>query len=167
MRPDHPRGKSEDGNTPSGAGLKRRDILLGGTSLVAASTLLGAHAAQAQEPVRTPPTGKQPNILVIMGDDIGWENMGGYHQGIMSDKTPNLESWLLRACLHRLLRRSELYGRPRQFHHRRTAHPYGDDDRRATGLRWECRSKRHNRHRTERDGLRHRPVRQEPPWGPK
>jgi arylsulfatase A-like enzyme len=34
---------------------------------------------------------KKPNILVIMGDDIGWFNVGAYHQGIMSGKTPNLD----------------------------------------------------------------------------
>lgn len=34
---------------------------------------------------------KKPNILVIMGDDIGWFNIGAYHQGIMSSKTPNLD----------------------------------------------------------------------------
>jgi|SRR5262245_13607765 len=33
---------------------------------------------------------KKPNILVIMGDDIGWFNVEPYHQGIMSGKTPNL-----------------------------------------------------------------------------
>src|SRR5271163_2210284 len=26
-----------------------------------------------------------------MGDDIGWFNIGAYHQGIMSGKTPNLD----------------------------------------------------------------------------
>jgi len=35
--------------------------------------------------------GKRPNILVIMGDDVGWFNIGAYHQGIMSGKTPNLD----------------------------------------------------------------------------
>jgi arylsulfatase A-like enzyme len=34
---------------------------------------------------------KPPNILVIMGDDIGWFNVGAYHRGIMSGKTPNLD----------------------------------------------------------------------------
>ena len=33
----------------------------------------------------------KPNILVIMGDDIGWFNIGAYHQGIMSGRTPNLD----------------------------------------------------------------------------
>jgi arylsulfatase A-like enzyme len=32
-----------------------------------------------------------PNILVIMGDDVGWFNIGAYHQGIMSGRTPNLD----------------------------------------------------------------------------
>ena len=34
---------------------------------------------------------KPPNILVIMGDDVGWFNVGAYHRGIMSGKTPNLD----------------------------------------------------------------------------
>jgi arylsulfatase A-like enzyme len=34
---------------------------------------------------------KKPNILVIMGDDIGWFNLGSYNQGIMLDATPNLD----------------------------------------------------------------------------
>jgi len=34
---------------------------------------------------------KKPNILVIMGDDVGWFNIGAYHGGIMSGKTPNLD----------------------------------------------------------------------------
>jgi arylsulfatase len=34
---------------------------------------------------------KQPNIVFIMGDDIGWYNIGAYHQGIMAGRTPNLD----------------------------------------------------------------------------
>jgi arylsulfatase len=34
---------------------------------------------------------KQPNILFIMGDDIGWLNIGAYHRGIMAGRTPNLD----------------------------------------------------------------------------
>lgn len=33
----------------------------------------------------------KPNILVIMGDDVGWFNIGAYNRGIMSGKTPNLD----------------------------------------------------------------------------
>jgi arylsulfatase A-like enzyme len=34
---------------------------------------------------------KQPNILFIMGDDIGWFNIGAYHRGMMASRTPNLD----------------------------------------------------------------------------
>ena len=36
-------------------------------------------------------SGKKPNIVVIMGDDVGWFNIGAYHQGIMASRTPNLD----------------------------------------------------------------------------
>jgi arylsulfatase len=48
---------------------------------IAAGPLL-ANPALAQQ---------KPNILVIMGDDVGWFNIGAYHQGIMVGKTPNLD----------------------------------------------------------------------------
>ncbi len=35
--------------------------------------------------------GNKPNILVIMGDDIGWFNPRTYHQGVMGYKTPNID----------------------------------------------------------------------------
>ena len=34
---------------------------------------------------------KKPNILFIMGDDVGWANIGVYNQGIMAGRTPNLD----------------------------------------------------------------------------
>jgi arylsulfatase len=57
------------------------------TSAVVLSTTLAfatlpATAQQQQRP---------PNILVIMGDDVGWFNIGAYHRGMMSGKTPNLD----------------------------------------------------------------------------
>jgi arylsulfatase A-like enzyme len=52
--------------------------------LTATAALIGAAGPlQAQE--------KKPNILVIMGDDIGWFNLGSYNQGIMLETTPNLD----------------------------------------------------------------------------
>ena len=33
----------------------------------------------------------KPNIIFIMGDDIGWSNIGVYNQGIMAVRTPNLD----------------------------------------------------------------------------
>jgi arylsulfatase A-like enzyme len=56
-----------------------------GLSVLTATAALIAAAGplQAQQ--------KKPNILFIMGDDIGWFNIGAYHRGIMSGKTPNLD----------------------------------------------------------------------------
>src|SRR5215468_2884928 len=34
---------------------------------------------------------EKPNIIFIMGDDIGWSNIGVYNQGIMAGRTPNLD----------------------------------------------------------------------------
>src|ERR1700757_3650684 len=36
-------------------------------------------------------TAKQPNIVVIMADDIGWSNIGVYNMGMMAGRTPNLD----------------------------------------------------------------------------
>src|SRR5690242_7500363 len=70
--------------------LNRRNMLLAGTSLAAASALGSAVETAVAQAQQAAPSGK-PNILVIMGDDIGWFNIGAYHQGIMSGKTPNLD----------------------------------------------------------------------------
>jgi arylsulfatase len=94
MSRDPTREKSEGGIAQNSEGLKRRDLLLSGTSLLAASTLMGAgfaNPAQAQQPAAAPPSGKQPNIIVIMGDDIGIWNIGAYHRGMMAGRTPNLD----------------------------------------------------------------------------
>jgi arylsulfatase len=55
------------------------------------AALLGATALTAQ-PAPAQAQEKPPNILVIMGDDVGWFNIGAYHRGIMAGKTPNLDS---------------------------------------------------------------------------
>ena len=44
-------------------------------------TLVSAHGQQ-----------KKPNILVIWGDDIGWQNVSAYGMGTMGYTTPNLDS---------------------------------------------------------------------------
>ncbi|HEX3506373.1 MAG TPA: arylsulfatase [Xanthobacteraceae bacterium] len=79
-------------------GVNRRNILLGSTAVAASalSTQSGIQTAQAQQQTQSQqqpaaPAGGKPNILVVMGDDIGWFNVGAYHRGIMSGKTPNLD----------------------------------------------------------------------------
>jgi arylsulfatase len=58
------------------------------TSAVALSTTFtfASLPVSAQQQQQRP-----PNILVIMGDDVGWFNIGAYHRGMMSGKTPNLD----------------------------------------------------------------------------
>jgi arylsulfatase len=53
--------------------------------------LVSACWAGMAKPAAAQPQSQPPNILVIMGDDVGWFNVGAYHQGIMSGKTPNLD----------------------------------------------------------------------------
>ncbi len=59
-----------------------RAALLGATALLSA-----AGVASAQAPARP----SAPNIIFIMGDDIGWSNIGVYNQGMMAGRTPNLD----------------------------------------------------------------------------
>jgi hypothetical protein len=93
----HPHAAPE--NKPTAANdtnhaIDRRSILLGGTTLAAAATAFGASApitvtpAQAQQP---PPSERKPNILFIMGDDIGWFNISAYNMGVMGYRTPNID----------------------------------------------------------------------------
>ena len=90
-----PPGDSHDATPQSGSGMKRRDLLLSGSSLVAASALSAVgltSSAQAQQPTPSPAAaGQRPNIVVIMGDDIGMWNIGAYHRGLMAGRTPNLD----------------------------------------------------------------------------
>jgi arylsulfatase A-like enzyme len=65
--------------------MKHRTKVLGALLAFALGSATPSSMALAQEPA------KKPNILVIMGDDVGWFNVGAYHRGIMSGKTPNLD----------------------------------------------------------------------------
>ena len=60
-----------------------RKISIAVTGLLLA--MVAAAPAFAQAPA------KKPNIIMIMGDDIGWANIGAYNQGIMAMRTPNLD----------------------------------------------------------------------------
>ena len=64
-------------------------LLPAGAALVCAVS--PAYAADPASARATAGQGKKPNIVVIMGDDIGWFNIGAYHQGMMSGRTPNLD----------------------------------------------------------------------------
>ncbi|HEY5705116.1 MAG TPA: arylsulfatase [Terrimicrobiaceae bacterium] len=63
----------------------KRNLIIGGLSLLTVSAALlsavvPAHAAD-----------RKPNILFIMGDDIGWMQPSCYHRGLMVGETPNID----------------------------------------------------------------------------
>jgi arylsulfatase A-like enzyme len=83
---------SDDKEGSANQAVNRRNILLGGTTLAAASAIGSSNPIQvAQAQAQSAPSGQRPNIMVIMGDDIGWSNIGVYNQGIMAGRTPNLD----------------------------------------------------------------------------
>jgi arylsulfatase len=67
--------------------MKPRLRLIAVTLLLAISSV--AATTRAQSPA--PSSGKKPNILVIMGDDIGQTNISAYSFGVMGYKTPNID----------------------------------------------------------------------------
>jgi len=86
------RDREDDLNLNNGA-LNRRNMLLGSTTLAAASafsTSNPVHVAQAQQQPAAP-SGRKPNILVIFGDDIGQTNVSAYSFGLMGYRTPNID----------------------------------------------------------------------------
>src|SRR6185312_3648558 len=96
MREERVMSISEDRRQPDNRTLNRRSILVASTSLAAASVvgsgaLLQVAQAQQRAPAQAAAGGNRPNIIVIMGDDIGWSNIGVYNQGIMAGRTPNLD----------------------------------------------------------------------------
>ena len=64
--------------------MKLKTLLTSATTLFAVS-LLAAPQASAQAPPA------KPNILVIMGDDIGLWNISAYNRGMMGYRTPNID----------------------------------------------------------------------------
>ncbi|MDD2737632.1 MAG: arylsulfatase [Methylomonas lenta] len=65
--------------------LSRRQRLFkpAALALIAVTTCLSALNAQAED--------KKPNIMFIMGDDIGWMQPSIYHRGLMVGETPNID----------------------------------------------------------------------------
>jgi len=60
-----------------------RTVALAVLASFAALTAASAPAVAQQQ--------RKPNILFIMGDDIGWMRPSIYHQGLMVGETPNID----------------------------------------------------------------------------
>ena len=65
------------------SGILAKLGIMGGMALAAGILPSWAQAAPAEV--------NKPNIVVIMGDDIGMWNIGAYHRGLMAGRTPHLD----------------------------------------------------------------------------
>ena len=63
----------------------KRNLIHNGLSLLIATAALFSAVAQAHA------QDKKPNILFIMGDDIGIMQPSIYHRGLMVGETPNID----------------------------------------------------------------------------
>ena len=136
-----------------------RSLRLSSLALLTGVTLANAPAAAQQQ--------QKPNILVVMGDDIGWSNIGAYNQGLMYETTPNLDQMAKDG-----MRLTDYYAEASCTAGRAnfitgelpirtgmTTMPGGLGDR-LSGRRTD------DSQCATRAGLRDRPVRQEPPGRP-
>jgi arylsulfatase A-like enzyme len=57
----------------------------------AAMALAGLTAVAGPAAAQAPAQDKKPNIVFIMGDDIGWMQPSIYHRGLMVGETPNID----------------------------------------------------------------------------
>ncbi len=69
--------------------MKRR-LQLNALGTISAALLAAFTVASLPAAAQTK-AGGNPNIVVIMGDDIGIWNIGAYHRGMMASRTPNLD----------------------------------------------------------------------------
>jgi arylsulfatase len=83
-----------------------RNTSLGLLALLASLTVPPASAQQ-----------QKPNILVIMGDDIGYWNISAYNRGMMGYRTPNIDR-IAEARYSPTITGSNPVPRPRSIHHR-------------------------------------------------
>ena len=137
----------------------KRNLIHTGLSLVIATAALFSAVASAQA------QDKKPNILFIMGDDIGWMQPSCYHRGLMvgrnAEHRPDRQR---RRHVHALLRRVELHRRALCLHHRHAPVPRGHGPAAVAGRDFVS-AARHAVPRQVPVGprLHHRRVRQEPP----
>ena len=102
-------GKREVRNADA---IRRQDEL----RLVSHNQVATAKAAQ---------TGKKPNILIIWGDDIGWNNPSAYNRGMMGYSTPNIDRVAKEGgIVHRLVWTAVVHGGTGGFHYRPESVPH-------------------------------------------
>ena len=64
--------------------MKRGNTIFVTLAAILVALAWSASSVAAQE--------EKPNIVMIMGDDIGMWNIGAYHRGMMAGRTPNIDT---------------------------------------------------------------------------
>ena len=117
---------------------RRRHLLLCGAALAVLSMAGLDRPVQQAQAQPAPAAAAKPNILVILGDDIGTTNVSAYSDGLMGYETPNIDRIANEGIrfLHYYGEQS-LHRRPRGVPHRPARHPHRPDQgrlpRRADG----------------------------------
>ena len=155
-------------NTPSLTPTRKRvgwhkrscAALLGATTLMSLSLSGPASTpATAQQPAQ------KPNILFIMGDDIGWMQPSIYHRGLMVGETPNIDRIGNEGAIFMdYVAMQSCTSGPQRLLHRHVPAAHGHDTS-AASRQPVLPAPRHAGARAipVRSRLHHRRVRQEPP----
>ena len=70
----------------------KKRILIAAICAVSAISIIGlVRVSMAQTAAQPASSQNHPNILFIMGDDIGWMQVGAYHRGMALGETPNID----------------------------------------------------------------------------
>ena len=109
--------------------MRSETILTRSLGVLAAGMLMAwspgtSSLAQAQE--------KRPNIVMLMTDDTGWNDLGAYSGGgaALGHPTPNLDRLASEGAMFTsLVRASKLHGRPCLIHNGTHSDPLGAVDR--------------------------------------
>src|SRR5262249_44884028 len=69
----------------------QRSEVMSGVKLICLGLLAPLAVMVASAPAAAQQQQQKPNILFIMGDDIGWMQPSIYHRGLMVGETPNID----------------------------------------------------------------------------
>ena len=167
MSSDHSQENPHNEQSQEGSGLKRRDLLLSGSSLLAALSITGFTSSGAS-PATNSGTGATTGAAAEHRVHHGRRRRLVQHwrlsprDDVRQDAKPR-QARLAGRAVHGLLRRSQLHRGPGRLHHRRNPLAYGADDGRPS--RGGCRNASpglHDRDRAQGARLCYRTIRQEP-----